>query len=148
MSKRFVSEFFSLLENQRSFLKELENLTNDQLNFIPKGSKNSIGILIDHMTGAEKSLVHQTLFGLDINRNRDKEFEQKNRSFDKLKKNYLETASRTNDLLASRLEDEQLYDERERQEKKRTVLWSLLHFLEHNNYHIGQIYLLLAIVKG
>ena len=148
MSKRFVSEFLNLLENQRGFLKDLDSLTNEQLNFIPKGSKNSIGILLNHITGAEKFLLHQIVFGIEIDRDRDKEFEHVNRSLDKLKQEYLSTAEKTKELLTSKLEDGQLYEERKTRTSTRTVLWVLLHSLEHNNYHIGQIYLLLAMVKN
>ncbi len=148
MTKKIINELMVLLDNQRSFIKDVEGLTPEQLNWIPKGSKNSIGKLLDHITGAERMLIHQMIFGIKINRDRDKEFEDRNRSINELIQNYNETSQETKRLLDSKLEDEDLLEERMRRDTKRTVLWALTHAIEHNNYHIGQIYLLLAMVKS
>ena len=141
-----VNELLATLESQRSFLKDLD-LPSDQLNFVPNGSKNSIGILLEHITGAEKSLIQQMVFGIEINRDREKEFESKTRSLEELKKEYLASAEITKSLLSTKLEDDQLFDERERRGNQKTVFWAIVHAIEHNNYHIGQIYLLLALLK-
>lgn len=147
MSNKIITEISNLLEDQRSFIKNVEALNDKQLNWIPKGSKNSIGILLDHLIGSEKSLLHQTLFNIEINRDRNKEFEQKSRSLKELISSYKTMSQESKRLLTTKLTDENLFDERIRGDKKRTVLWVLEHVLEHNNYHIGQIYLLLAMVK-
>ena len=146
MTKQIVNELLDLLESQRNFVTNVEKLTDDQLNWIPKGSKNSIGILLDHISGAEKMLIHKLIFGIEITRDRDQEFEQKKRSLKPLLDSYQETANQTKQLLSTKLEDENLLDERMARGTKRTVLWALAHALDHNNYHIGQINLLLAIV--
>lgn len=147
MAKGIVTEIIDLLELQRSFIKNVESLNDDQLNWIPKGSKNSIGILIEHMTGAERSLVQQMIFGLDITRDRDKEFENRKRSVRELVKSYTETAQITKNLLSSKLTDDKLLEVRTRNGVKKTIFWALGHLLEHNNYHIGQVNLMLAMIK-
>ena len=148
MTKQIVNELSGLLESQRSFVTNVEKLTDEQLNWIPKGSKNSIGILLDHITGAEKMLIHKLIFGIEISRDRDKEFENRNRTVKDLLTKYQEMASDTKQLLSTKLEDENLLDTRNARGTERTVLWALGHALDHNNYHIGQINLLLAIVDS
>lgn len=147
MSNSIVSEITSLLENQRSIIEKISGLSDEQINWVPKGSKNSIGILLDHLTGAERGLIHQMIFGIEVHRDRDKEFESKTRSVKELVKNYQETAEESQKLLTKKLSDENLLEERMRRDTKRTVLWALVHVLEHNNYHIGQINLILAMLE-
>lgn len=147
MDTGIVTEILDLLEKQRAFIKNVESLKDDQLNWIPKGSKNSIGILIEHMTGAERGIIHQMIFGLDIDRDRDKEFEHRTRSVKDLVKSYIDTAQVTTNLLSTKLTDTNLLESRTRRGEEKTVFWALGHLLEHNNYHIGQINLLLAMVK-
>lgn len=148
MTNTIVSEILTVLENQRSFIQNLEKLNDEQINWIPNGSKNSIGILMDHLIGAEKSLIHQTIFGIEITRNRDKEFEQKARSIKDLLKIYDSTSHESKSLLSSKLSDKDLLEERTRRGSKNTVLWYLLHTVEHNNYHIGQINLIIAMLNA
>ena len=38
MAKKIINEFIALLENQRSFIENVESLTDDQINWIPNGS--------------------------------------------------------------------------------------------------------------
>lgn len=146
MTKLFVTELIETLENQRVFAKEVENLSSEQFNFIPKGSKNSIGKLLEHMTGVEKMLIHKVIFGSDVTRDRDKEFGDRVRSVAELLKEYTLVAQESKRLLET-LDDEKLSEERMLRETKRTVLNALTRAIAHNNYHIGQIYLLLAMVK-
>ena len=146
MVKKIVNEFIALLDNQRSFLKNVESLKDDQINWIPNGSKNSIGILLEHLTGAEKMLIHQMIFGITIQRDRDKEFEKRARNILDLINEYQKTANETKKLLSSMLNDEQLLELKERRGEKKTIFWALSHTLEHNYYHIGQINLLIALI--
>ena len=147
MAKKIINVFIALLENLRSFIENVESLTDDQINWIPNGSKNSIGILLEHLIGSEKMWIQQIIFGTDIKRIRDKEFEKRKRSIQDLLKEYSINAKSTKNLLSTKLEDENLFENRERTKgEKITVFWALSHVLEHNYYHIGQINLLIALV--
>ena len=148
MTKKILSELTALLESQRSFIKNVEKLSSEQLNWVPKGSKNSVGILLDHLIGSESMLIHQMVFGIEINRNRDKEFESRDRSLKDLIIRYEETVQKTKNLLESKLEDENLFEERMRRDTKHTVFWAITHAIEHNYYHIGQINLLVALLDS
>lgn len=47
-----ITEILDLLEKQCSFISNVESLKDNQLNWILKRSKNSIGMLIEHFNGA------------------------------------------------------------------------------------------------
>lgn len=148
MTKQIVNELMGLLDNQRGFINDVGNLSTEQVNWIPKGSKNSIGKLLDHLIGAESMLIHQMIFGIKIDRDRDKEFGDGTRSLKDLIQKYNVLSQETKRLVETKLEDENLLEERMRRDTKRTVLWALTHAIEHNYYHIGQIYLLKAMVES
>ena len=102
---------------------------------------------MEHLIGSEKMWIQQIIFGTDIKRIRDKEFEKRKRSIQDLLKEYSINAKSTKNLLSTKLEDENLFENRERTKgEKITVFWALSHVLEHNYYHIGQINLLIALV--
>ena len=151
MSNFIVSEILSILESQRSFIDNVKTLTNEQLNWTPSKSehskRNTVGILLEHITGAEKFLVHRGVFGKEIKRNRDEEFNQdKVRNKEEIISNYKKVAMDTAELLKT-LKDDTLTEERKVRTHTKSVSWILLHAIEHNYYHIGQINYLIALMK-
>jgi uncharacterized damage-inducible protein DinB len=147
MTRTIVNQINELLDNQRIFIKNVENLTEDQINWSPKSDGNSIGIIIDHLIGSEKMLIKKVIFEMNVLRNREKEFEKSPRSKNLLIKSYYDNSNDTRELLSTRLTDSNLLEERMKGDTKKTVLWALLHLLEHSNYHIGQIYLILGLLR-
>lgn len=152
MSTFTINEILSILETQRSFIDSIKPLSDEQINWSPSKSevskRNTIGILLEHLTGAEKFLVHQVIFGMNVNRNRDAEFSHdKVRNKTDLVLNYEETAKKTTELLKS-INDDTLKEMRSARGNERSVLWALLHVMEHNYYHIGQINYILAVMKN
>ena len=147
-----VKELISILERQRSFISSIKVLTDDQINWSPSTSefsgRNTIGIMLEHITGAESFLIHHVVFGLEVNRNRDEEFNQERiRKKIDLILNYEATARKSAEMLAT-LNDEGLREIKRIRQHKKSVLWALLHVIEHNYYHIGQINYVLALQKN
>lgn len=145
MNNKIVSEFINTLESQRKFLANLEHLSNEQINWKPFDSKNSIGILLEHLIGSEKFWIQQVISGKNVKRTRKNEFIDRERSLEQILSDYKENIIDTNNVL-SNLKDERLLEIVQHPERQVTILWVLIHVIEHNYYHIGQINLILAIM--
>lgn len=149
MSSSSISTILSVLENQRAHVKKiLDELTNDACNWNPQTDRNSIAVLIEHITGSEAYWIQEVIIGQNVNRIRDKEFEYRYRSKKELRTAYDYMAKSTKDILTNRLTKNNLTEEREVRDGKKTVLWILLHMIEHNYYHIGQMNYLAGLLKG
>lgn len=152
MANFTVKEIVSIIERQRSFIDSIKGLTDEKINWSPSVSEysknNTIGIILEHITGAERFLIHQVIFSLEVNRNRTEEFNQKKiRKKDELVQKYESTAQKSKELLVT-LTDERLQEIKKIRKHEKSVLWALLHIIEHNNYHIGQINYILAMIKN
>ena len=148
MSNSVVNSILKMIEDQRvNVRKTLEDLSDDEINWCPQTERNSIANLIEHATGAEAWLIQEVIMGIDVKRIRDKEFEYRYRSKKELATSYEYAAKATRDIL-EKLNDEELFKERNMREEKWTVLRILLHVLEHTNYHIGQIMYIRALLTG
>ena len=148
MTREILDGLIAFLDDQQSFIKDIENLTSDQLNWIPNGTKNSIGIIFEHLIGAKKMLIQQTIFNIEINRVREKEFETRNRSLTSLIKSYQDVSQEAKKLLIANIDDKNLFDVHDSFGGKRTTLDAIVHTIEHTSYHIGHIYSFLALLKS
>ena len=152
MSNSICNEVLSILESQRSFLKNIKTLSDSDLNWTPFenefSNNNTIGIMLEHITGAESFWIHQVIGGINVNRHRDDEFKKdRTREIQVLGKNYEEMAKMSSEIILG-LSDEQLMDIKSVRDTEKSVLWILLHMVEHNYYHIGQINYVLALLKN
>lgn len=149
MSNSLTLIILQMLDEQRSFIAKIKDLTDEEFNWSPLPDKNSIGNLLDHLIGSERYHIHQCIFSIEISRVRENEFIKKNRSKQELLNNYEKMAARTRELLKSNLQDDQfLYPSFGERSPEKTVFWRLIHVIEHNYYHIGQINLLFGIKKN
>ncbi|MFW9928845.1 MAG: DinB family protein [Candidatus Thorarchaeota archaeon] len=149
MENETVSGIYEVIESQRKHIKDiLSTLTNDAVNWNPQAGKNSIANLIEHITGAEAFWIQEVIMGQDINRVRDKEFEYRYRSKKELRTAYEYLVKSTKDILLSKLTDSVLHEKRKARTREITVLQVLLHVVEHNYYHIGQINYIKGLLKG
>ena len=148
MSNTLTISILDMLDAQRSFITKIEELSEEEINWSPLPDKNSIGNLLDHLIGSERFHVHEKIFGIEINRIREKEFEKKSRSKKSLLASYQEMATKTRELLKTKLEDERFLEPSLGDDKTKTVFWRLTHVIEHNYYHIGQINLLIGLRKS
>ncbi|MHA1984915.1 MAG: DinB family protein [Candidatus Hodarchaeales archaeon] len=149
MSSITLSTILSILEDQRNHIRKiLKELTNDAVNWSPQVDRNSIAILIEHLTGAEAFWFQEVIMGQKVNRVRDKEFEYRYRSKKELRTSYEYMVKSTKDILANKLTEENLKEQRAVRGESKTVLWILLHMIEHNHYHNGQINFLASLLRG
>ena len=81
MSPSVLDTILSVLEEQRTHVRKILNeLTNDACNWNPQVDRNSIAVLVEHLTGAEAYWIQEVIMGQKINRVRDQEFEYRYRS--------------------------------------------------------------------
>ena len=149
MNSNTLSTILEVLDAQRTHVKKiLTELTNDACNWNPQADKNSIAVLVEHLTGAEAYWIQEVITGQKINRIRDKEFEYRYRSKKELKTAYEYVSKSTREILKNKLTDTVLMEQRALKKGSKTVLWILLHVVEHNYYHIGQMNYLAGLLKG
>ncbi|OLS25866.1 MAG: hypothetical protein HeimC3_11400 [Candidatus Heimdallarchaeota archaeon LC_3] len=149
MNPTTLSTILEILDTQRAHVRKVLNeLTNDACNWNPQADKNSVAVLIEHLTGSEAYWIQELILGQKINRVRDKEFEYRYRSKKELKTAYEYLSKSTRDILNNKLNDSNLMEQRPVKNGSKTVLWILLHMVEHNYYHIGQINYLAGLLKG
>ncbi|MBL7830527.1 MAG: DUF1572 family protein [Saprospiraceae bacterium] len=129
--------------------KSIEPLTTEELNYKPDEFSNSIGIIIQHLSGNMLSRWTDflTTDGEKPTRNRDMEFEPLNFS----KEEYLEMWSSGWDCLFSALEhlDEEdlsriVYIRNEGHTAEQAIMRQVAHY----SYHVGQIVLLAKVLRG
>ncbi|MFX0116203.1 MAG: DinB family protein [Candidatus Hodarchaeota archaeon] len=139
MENSIISGLLKVIEEQRRQIREIFGLSNEKLNWRPQAARNSIANLVEHITGAEAFWIQEGIMGRSINRKREREFEPHSRSRQELLTTYENTAKATEQILNEKITDDQLFDERVVRNRPRTILWILLHLVDHSSYHIGQI---------
>lgn len=139
MTRSIVEGLLDVLEDQRKEVRALFSLTDDQLNWVPQKSRNCIANLIEHITGAEAYWIQEVVMGTPVGRVRDNEFQYRYRSKKELQNAYEYMAKATMNILQNKLTDEMLFDQRKAREQQFSIHWILLHMVEHNYYHIGQM---------
>lgn len=133
----------ALAEQHQDLRQAIEGLDADALNWTPGSEMNSIAVLITHSLGAEHSLI-TTALGEPIDRDREAEFQATAGSVADL----TATIDRVDGIvpgLIDRLTEDDLATERgrpnDRLGRTKPGIWWLLHAVEHNREHMGQIFL-------
>ena len=148
MTLKIVTEILGVLEDQRKAIKGFfDELTNDELNWKPQENRNSIANLIEHITAAEAFWIQQGILGQKVDREREKEFEYRYRSSKELQNAYNYMRKATRHILENKITDNDLFEKRKVRNTEKTVLWILLHMVEHNYYHIGQMMFIRALLR-
>ena len=137
----FFIDYINLLqEHHNSILEALEGLSPAALDWTPGPDMNSIGVLVFHLTGAERYWIGDVAAQDPTERDRDAEFRVHDVEMDVLKKrlaNNLEYARNT--LNKFTIKDLETTRVSARDGRTFTVAWALLHALEHTTLHLGQI---------
>jgi uncharacterized damage-inducible protein DinB len=138
----FFSDYLSLLEERHNeILAALEDLPSDALDWSPGPDMNSIGVLVFHLTGAERYWIGDVAAQESSGRDRNAEFRVREVGVDILKKRLADNLEYARDVL-SRFVDQDLEIARPARDGRAfTVGWALLHALEHTTLHLGQIQL-------
>jgi uncharacterized damage-inducible protein DinB len=125
-------------EIERRILLVLAQLNNEQVNWRPNESSNSIANLIVHMRGNIRERIGKGILNEEYTRERDQEFTQLNKNQSELKETTTATVSEIiqtiKDMSEETLKKTQLVRNRER-----TNLEILVQCATHYSEHMGQI---------
>ena len=139
----FFQDYLNLLQDcHNHILDALDGLPPEALDWTPGRDMNSISVLVFHLTGAERYWIGDVAAQDPTDRDRDAEFRVHDVGMDILKgrlANNLEYARNALDKFT--IQDLEATRVSARDGHEFTVGWALLHALEHDTLHLGQIQL-------
>lgn len=139
----FFADYLNLLqERHHEILEALEGIPSEALDWKPGPDMNSIGVLVFHLTGAERYWIGDVAAQEPSGRDRDAEFRVRDVGADILKKRLADNLEYARNAM-NRFTIQDLEAERAsaRDGRSFTTGWALLHALEHTTLHLGQIQL-------
>lgn len=138
----FFEDYLNNLQELHSDIeKALDGLTPAALDWVPQPGMNSIGVMLFHLTGAERFLIGDVIAGDNSNRDRDAEFKVQGMDMSvlvqRLADNRAYISGTLKGLTLADLEARRMF----RKQREVTVGWVLGHALKHTATHLGQIQL-------
>ena len=137
----FFEDYLNILQTcHADILKALDGLPPAALDWVSGPEMNTIGILVFHLTGAERYWIGDVAAQEPSDRDRASEFIVHDVGMDAVRKRLddsLAYARKTLEKLT--LQDLEASRTSPRDGRKFTVAWALLHALEHSNLHLGHI---------
>ena len=139
----YFADYLSLLQDcHKDIQKALNGLPSAALDWVPGTDTNSIGVLVFHLTGAERFWIGDVAMQESSERDRNAEFKVQGIDVDVLKKRLDDTLTYATQVLGTlTLTDLESMRTHPGNGREFTVAWSLLHALEHASLHLGQIQL-------
>ena len=139
----FYKEYLNILRSSHTdILKALDGLLPAALDWTPGPDMNSISVLVFHLTGAERFWIGDVAAQDPIERDRDAEFRVHDLSVDVLKKRLADNLEYARTILEKfTIQDLETTRVSARDGREFSVAWALLHALEHDTLHLGQIQL-------
>ncbi|MGM0884051.1 MAG: DinB family protein [Bacillota bacterium] len=134
-------------EIQRRILLVLEQLSDEEVNWRPNESSNSIANLIVHISGNVNERIIKGIHKKGINRNRDEEFEDLCRTKQELMDITNESFNEVIETITSITKEAWLKTQMVRN-KERTHLDMLIQCATHFSEHMGQILYIGKIIKN
>lgn len=137
----FYAELYNRFHELHHEIEQtLEALPPDVLDWKPAPEMNSIGVLITHLTGAERFLIGDVIMGEPSNRDREAEFQVEGLA----KQDLLDRLTNVDAYIKGAFEKMSLADletsrTHPRNGKQLGVSWAILHALEHTGIHLGHI---------
>lgn len=142
----------SLLSDTRGFFRDvylpkiercLDVLSEDDVWWRANEGSNSIGNLLLHLDGSTRKWILNVVGGANLPRDRDAEFAERGPIEKALLLGRLRATLANADRVLAALDEATLLEERQLwEDEKVTVLWAVLHALEHFAVHTGQIILI------
>ncbi len=139
----YVAPYLRKMEELRREVVEMVTpLGDDGINRAVPGLRNTIGIVLRHMTGAERYWIGEVVGGRSAHRQRDAEFDH-----DRVRKSDLlaeldGVAALTRDVLGRLSRDDLLREvdvQRPQGSTKETKGYAIIHATQHMAYHAGQL---------
>jgi uncharacterized damage-inducible protein DinB len=140
MQKFYETLVGRLDELHAEILKALDELPAEALDWQPAEGMNSIGVLVVHLTGAERYWIGDVLKGEPFPRDREAEFHVKGLDAKTLKQRVIDLDA-YEEVAFEGMELGALEEERTSPRDGRKFLagWALMHALEHTALHVGHI---------
>jgi len=136
---------------RRQVVEAARPLDDDQLNRAVPGLRNTVAVLLRHLAGAERYMIGEVVGGRPAGRNRDAEFGLDRLSKDALLEEIERVAALSREVFAG-LHPADLAGEVEIRRShgtfKETRATALLHAAQHLAYHLGQIRILVALLRA
>ncbi len=143
LSKSWSEEFkaqslYRMDESVRMLGICLERLPADRFWVRPNPASNSVGNLLQHLSGNIRQYVVSGLGRLPDSRKRDSEFEDTSATPDQVWRAFSETVSKAQQVIGAATASE-LLEVRSVQGFRMSGMGMVLHAVEHLSYHTGQI---------
>ena len=140
--QRYFEDYMNNLNELHSDIENaMDGLTPAALDWVPQPGMNSIGVMVFHLTGAERYLIGEVITGDKSNRDRDAEFKVQGMELNALLKRLADNRTYISGVLEgltlTDLETRRMF----RHQREVTVGWLLGHALKHTATHMGQIQL-------
>lgn len=126
----------------------LERLTDEMIWWRPNAESNSIGNLLLHLAGNVRHWIVSGIPGTPSDRVRQQEFDERTQIPRADLSARLNRAIQEADGILARLEPERLLETRPIRGREVTLLYALLHVVEHFAMHAGQIIMLTKIMRS
>ncbi len=155
MQNQELIDLWERLDKTRALVLELlENASEEDFAFVPPGFNNPASVIARHLAGAENFWIGQVAGGHDVHRDRNSEFSKPGWS----RAWVLEALSKSRDLSErvfkemdpAKLDEEvsaTLAFKPPHAPEHLTRRWAILHALEHEAYHLGQLSILLRATR-
>ncbi|HMA02690.1 MAG TPA: DinB family protein [Gemmatimonadaceae bacterium] len=126
----------------------LDALDEDDVWWRPNDASNSIGNLMLHLDGSTRAWVLRVAGGRQVVRDRDAEFSERGPIAKAALLARLRATLAEVDEVLSALTEQTLLERRDSPQGEVTVLWGVLHAVEHFAMHTGQIIVLTKLRTG
>lgn len=126
----------------------LDALDEDDVWWRPNDASNSIGNLMLHLDGSTRAWVLRVAGGRQVVRDRDAEFSDRGPIAKAALLARLRATLAEVDEVLSALTEQTLLERRDSPQGEVTVLWAVLHAVEHFAMHAGQIIVLTKLRTG
>lgn len=126
----------------------LDALDEDDVWWRPNDASNSIGNLMLHLDGSTRAWVLRVAGGRQVVRDRDAEFSDRGPIAKAALLARLRATLAEVDEVLSALTEQTLLERRDSPQGEVTVLWAVLHAVEHFAMHTGQIIVLTKLRTG
>ncbi|OFX27473.1 MAG: hypothetical protein A2Z07_11315 [Armatimonadetes bacterium RBG_16_67_12] len=136
---------------RRQVVETVSPLSDEQINQTVPGLRNTIGILLKHIAGAERYWIGEVAGGRAAQRNRDAEFEPAPVRKDEALAETERVAALSSEVLDRLTRDDLLVEveaQRPRGMVRETKAGALLLATQHVSYHLGQIRYLARLLQG
>ena len=150
VAAHFVAEARAFLRDQ--YLPKLERclqlLDEDDVWWRADATSNSVGNLLLHLDGSTRTWVLGVAGGRPVERDRDSEFAERGPIPKAALLDHLRATLAEADAVLAGLDPAALLERRQSPWEEVTVLWAVLHAVEHFAMHTGQIILLTKLRRG